>query len=348
MRYILLSILLTLTITSAAQNSNTAKLTLTVAFYNVENLFDITDDPSAGDDEYLPASAKLWDRVRYEKKLKDIGGTLGSINETELPGLIGLAEVENKKVLEDLVKEPALRKGKYEIVHFDSPDERGIDVALLFRPDEFTVTGSRVIPVTFSFSPTDKTRDILYVTGSADDGKTYHIYVNHWPSRSGDAIQSEMRRMTAAAALRKDIDNILRTDLEARIIIMGDFNDEPTNKSLMQILNATNKRFNTTTGDLYNLMYDKHNLDNKGTLTYQGQWDMFDQIIVSWPLLNKSAGYYTDFGGGSVYMPDNLLFTNPENGFKSPNRTFGGDEYFGGVSDHLPVFVILKKDEPVK
>jgi predicted extracellular nuclease len=221
-------------------------------------------------------------------------------------------------------------------------------VALLVRPDEFTVTGSRVIPVIFSFSPTDKTRDILCVTGTMDDGNVYHIYVNHWPSRSGDAIQSEMRRMTAAATLRKDIDAVLRTEAEARIIIIGDFNDEPTNRSLMQILNATNKRINTTSSDLYNLMYDKHNIENKGTLTYQGQWDMFDQIIVSWPLLNKSGGYYTDFEGGSVHTSDNLLFTNPENGFKSPNRTFGGNEYFGGVSDHLPVFVVLKKDESGK
>jgi hypothetical protein len=116
----------------------------------------------------------------------------------------------------------------------------------------------------------------------------------------------------------------------------------------MQILNATNKRTNTTSSDLYNLMYDRHNIENKGTLTYQGEWDMFDQIIVSKSLLNSTPGYSTGFDGGAIHMPENILFTNPENGFKSPNRTFGGNEYFGGVSDHLPVFMVLKKDESGK
>ena len=348
MRYILLTFLAALFIQSAAQNTSSAKTSVTIAFYNVENLFDINDDPSPGDDEFLPLSAKAWDKKRYEKKIKDIAGTLGSLNKIELPGIIGLAEVENRLVLEDLVKEQPLRRGRYEIVHFDSPDERGIDVALLYRKDEFTLIESRTISVGFSFAPLDKTRDILYVRGVMDDGRSYHIYVNHWPSRAGETRESEMKRITAAAALRKDIDNILNFESDARIIIMGDFNDEPTNMSLMQVLNATNKRKNYTHRDLYNLMYDSHNIDNTGTISYRDNWQMFDQIIVSFSLLVNDGAYHTGFGEGKVHDSADLLFTNPETGARSPNRTYGGNTYYGGVSDHLPVYLILKKDEPAK
>ena len=169
MRFIVILISLLLPLVSAAQRENPARSSVTVAFYNVENLFDTDDDLGTGDDEYLPESAKQWDAGKYNKKLKDIAGTLGSLNKAELPGLIGLAEVENRKVLDDLVREAPLRRGKYGIVHFDSPDERGIDVALLYRPDEFTVVESRAIGITFTFDPEDRTRDILYVKGLQND-----------------------------------------------------------------------------------------------------------------------------------------------------------------------------------
>ena len=345
MRYTLLLIGILFPLLTAAQSLPAAKSSATVAFYNVENLFDTIDDEGTGDDEYLPAAPKQWDQKKYGKKLKDIAGTLGSLNKSELPVIIGLAEVENRKVLEELVKEAPLRRGRYEIVHFDSPDERGIDVALLFRPDGFTLLESRTIGVEFNFAPEDKTRDILYVKGLMDDGRSYHIYVNHWPSRAGTERESEMRRFTAAAALRKDIDNILNFENDARIIIMGDFNDEPTNRSLMQILNATGKRKNYNYRDLYNLMYDSHNEENTGTIAWREAWQMFDQIIVSFNLLAEGdAGYYTGFDGGLIYSSDDLLFTG-QTGFKGPNRTYGGDNYHGGVSDHLPVFVVFRKDE---
>ncbi len=343
MRFTVLLISMLLTLASAAQRNSPAGLSLTVAFYNVENLFDTIDDQGSGDDEYLPDSAKQWDTRKYNKKLRDIAGTLGSLNKSELPGLVGLAEVENRKVLEDLIREAPLRRGKYEIVHFDSPDERGIDVALIYRPDEFTVVESRAIGISFAFDPDDRTRDILYVKGKMDDGKIYHVYVNHWPSRAGTERESEMRRITAAAALRKEIDNILNFENDARIIIMGDFNDEPTNRSLMQVLNATNKRKNHTYRDLYNLMYDSHNISGTGTIAWRENWQMFDQIIVSFSLLSENDGYFVDFESGTVYSSDELLYTS-ESGFRSPNRTYVGDRYTGGVSDHLPVFVTFRKE----
>jgi endonuclease/exonuclease/phosphatase family metal-dependent hydrolase len=331
---------------SAAQEMPPAQQGFTVAFYNVENLFDTTDDQGEGDDEYLPLSAKQWDNKKYNRKLGGIAGALGSLNKNELPGLIGLAEVENRRVLDDLVRESPLRGGKYQVAHFDSPDERGIDVALLYRPDEFTVTESRPIPVTFTFAPDDRTRDMLYVKGVADDGNQYHVYVCHWPSRSGNERESEMRRIVAAAELRKDIDNILNFENDARIIVMGDFNDEPTNRSLMQILNATNKRLNYTYRDLYNLMYDSHNTGASGTIAWNGAWQMFDQIIVSFSLLRNSGGYYTLFEGGRVHSSDDLLQVDSQTGFRSPGRTYSGDIWNEGVSDHLPVFVVFRKDDP--
>jgi len=342
MRAVFIFISFVIMAAAAGQNRQPAGTPVTIAFYNVENLFDTVDDEGPGDDEYLPGSAKQWDEKRYGRKLKDIAGTLGSLSNTGLPALIGLAEVENRRVLEDLVKETPLRRGRYEIVHFDSPDERGIDVALLYQPDGFTVAESRTIGVKFIFAPDDMTRDILYVKGVMDDGKTYHVYVNHWPSRSGTERESEMRRFTAAAALRKDIDNILNFENDARIIIMGDFNDEPTNLSLMQILNATNKRKNQSYRDLYNLMYDSHNTGEEGTIAYRESWQMFDQIIITFSLLYDNGGYFTGFGGGKVHSPDELLFTG-ETGLRAPNRTYGGNTYYGGASDHLPVFVTLGK-----
>jgi endonuclease/exonuclease/phosphatase family metal-dependent hydrolase len=191
----------------------------------------------------------------------------------------------------------------------------------------------------------DVTRDILYVKGVTNDGKTCHIFVNHWPSRTTGAQESEIKRITAAVTLRKEVDNILNYENDAKILIMGDFNDEPTNKSLLQILNATNKRKNISNRDLYNLMYDIHNTGTTGTITFQNSWQVFDQIIVSPAFLRKGDGYYLNFDDGRIYSNESMLFTNPETGFKSPDRTYGGDTYYGGVSDHLPVYVILRKDE---
>lgn len=317
----------------------------TVVFYNVENLFDIKDDPIISDEEFTPLSAKKWTSERYEKKINDLAGVLAGINDKELPGIIGLAEVENATVLNNLINSQPLKKGVYSVIHYDSKDERGIDVALLYRKSEFTVVESKPIPVVFGFEDNDVTRDILFVKGNTNDGKSLYVFVNHWPSRTSGEQESEIKRITASVTLRKEIDGILNFEPDARIILLGDFNDEPTNKSLIQILNATNKRKNLGNRDLYNLMYDMHNTGTTGTLKFQDSWQIFDQIIVSPSLLKKGNTYYVNFDDGKIYNDKSILFTNPETGFISPDRTYGGDTYYGGVSDHLPVYVILKKDE---
>ena len=326
------------------QDLPSPKNSLTLVFYNVENLYDTFNDPKTNDDEFLPGSPKQWNEEKYKKKITDLAKVLSAINEKELPALVGLAEVENQKVLEDLVSASKLKRGKYGIVHYDSKDERGIDVALLYKTDEIEVIDSRAVPVVFGFDIQDITREILYVKCKIKDDNIVHIFVNHWPSRTPNEQDSEIKRITAAITLRKEVDNILNFDNNARIIIMGDFNDEPTNKSVMQILNATNKRKNLTYRDLYNLMYDTHNTANEGSITYNDYWQMFDQIIVSPVLLNKGTGYYLSYGDGRVFKGEEVLLTNPKTNVTSINRTYDGNSYLGGVSDHLPVYVILKKD----
>ena len=321
-----------------------ARNSMTVAFYNVENLFDIFDDTSISDEEFLPDSPKNWNDEKYKKKIADLGEVLSSLNPRELPAIIGLAEVENEKVIKDLSQAQKLRRGNYKTVHYDSKDERGIDVALLYNPDEVQLTDSRPIPVVFGQDIQDFTRDILYAQFKADDNNIYHVFVNHWPSRSPTREESDIKRISAALALRKEVDLIFNKDNNARIIILGDFNDEPTSRSLIQILNATNKRKNIYYRDLFNLMYDAHNISGEGTITYDGSWQMFDQVIVSHPLFEKSANYYLTFEDGKVFKDDQVIAADPETGKEGIIRTFSGNVYKGGPSDHLPVFVILRKE----
>jgi len=343
-RLLLIITILTFTLCINSQDLTSPRNSLTVVFYNVENLFDITNDPNTNDDEFTPESPKQWNDEKYQKKISDLAKVLSSVNEKELPVLIGLAEVENSKVLEDLVASSRLKKGKYGIAHFDSKDERGIDVALLFNTEKIELLDSRAIPVIFSKDIQDKTRDILYARCRIKGENVYHIFVNNWPSRSPNEQDSEIKRITAAVTLRKEVDNILNFDNNARIIIMGDFNDEPTNRSLCQILNASNKRKNISYRDLYNLMYDAHNLSGEGSLTYKDTWQMFDQIIVSQALLAKGPGYYLTCNDGKIFRNEQVLVKDPATGTETINRTYTKDTYNGGVSDHLPVYVILKKD----
>lgn len=318
---------------------------ITVMFYNVENLFDTTDDPDVSDEEFTPGSQKLWDETKYAKKVVSLSETIASVGGKELPGLIGLCEIENRKVLEDLVSSQKLKRGDYSIIHYESRDERGIDVALLFRKEKFTNLASRAIPVVFSADATDRTRDILYAKLKADDGLEYHVFVNHWPSRNPTAEESETKRISAALALRKEVDQILNSDNKARIIILGDFNDEPTNRSIFQILNATGKRKNVYYRDLYNLMFDLHNTTSEGTITYRDTWQLFDQIIVSPSILTSENGYRLSYTDGKIFRNDKVLVRNPADGMTIINRTYGGNSYLGGISDHLPVYAVMWKEK---
>jgi predicted extracellular nuclease len=326
------------------QEQTSSKNSLTVMFYNVENLFDTSNDSLTADEEFLPQSPKKWDSEKYNKKISDLARVISSVNEKQLPALIGLAEIENKKVLEDLAASAKLRKGKYGIVHFNSKDERGIDAALLYNTEEIELIDSKAIPVLFGKDIQDATRDILFVKCRIKGDRIINVFVNHWPSRSPTREESEMKRVMAALTLRREVDNILNIDNEAAILIMGDFNDEPTNKSVFQILNATDKRKNAHYRDLYNLMFDSHNINGEGSITYREAWQMFDQIIVSQSLLSKEGGYHLTYSDGKVFKGGEVIVKDSATGALIINRTYGGDKYLGGVSDHLPVYAILKKE----
>lgn len=322
-----------------------AKYSHTVVFYNVGKLFDAVNDPGTFDDDFLPEGKRQWTEEKYKKKITDIAKVISDINDNELPSIIGLVEVENQKVVEDIVASSKLRRGKYGIIIFDSKDEKGLETALLYKKDEIEIVDSKSIPVEFGFDIKDVTRNILYVKCKIKNDNVYHLFVTQWPLRQPNEQDTELKRISAAVALRKEVDKILNFENNAHIIIMGDFNDEPTNKSAMQILNATNKRKNLNYRDLYNMMYDLHNIGNEGTAMSGSGWVMFDQIIVSPALFNKSTGYYLTFDDGKVYKGEEVVITDPQTKLTSPNRTYNGNQYLGGVSSHLPVYVILKKDE---
>jgi len=315
---------------------------LTIVSYNVENLFDTIDDQNKLDNEFLPDSAGNWNTGKYFKKISDLAHVISAINTNELPELVGLVEIENDRVLKDLINSNFLKAGNYSIAHFESPDERGIDVALLYRGDEFKFISAHKIPINFDFEPETKTRDILYVKGQIGPKDILHVFVNHWSSRRDGEDVSEPKRIYAAKLLRKSVDSIFKTDMNAKIVIMGDFNDEPTNKSLVENLLATNNQNPKNKFELYNLMFDKKLL-GLGTYNYKGNWNMLDNLIVSGSLLHSEGKYEVSRDGGQIFQQRWMMYDNVKTGDMTPNRTYAGPRYLGGISDHLPVYLVLKR-----
>jgi len=314
--------------------TNSDRKTIEVVFYNVENLFDTIDDTTVWDDHFLPDSLKKWTDERYDKKLTDLAKVLTEISEDDLPEVIGVCEVENRKVVEDLFTTDSLKKGKFKIIHEESPDFRGIDVALAYNSELFSELYHEKIRYSFSFEPETTTRDILYAK-LFSCGDTLHFFVNHWPSRRGGQEKSEPKRLKAATVLRTKIDSILLRDKQAKVIAMGDFNDYPNNKSMTEIMNCepgANQR-------LTNLTYQFHE-DGLGTYNYRGEWGMLDQFIVSDGLLYSAEGCATSDSSAAIFKEDWMMYF-PEQGSPSPNRTYGGPNYYGGYSDHLPIRLTL-------
>ncbi|MEN8121489.1 MAG: hypothetical protein ABFS35_14145 [Bacteroidota bacterium] len=339
----LLAFLFIVNIKALAQNSCYSKENnFTIVFYNVENLFDTINNPNKIDEQFLPDSIKKWNTGRYKKKINDLGKVISSINVNELPELVGLCEVENKAVLNDLANGRFLSKEKYAVVHEESPDARGIDVALLYRKNEFKYLNHKIHRIYYGFEPETTTRDILYVKGKLKNGKNLHVFVNHWSSRRDGQDESEPKRLHTAKILRSKIDSILKDNRKAKIVILGDFNDEPTNKSLYEVLNATNDLRSGNYRELYNLMFDK-SLNGMGTYNYRGNWNMLDNIIVSKSLLVNKKAYIVSSDGGQIFRKRWMMYDNVKTGQMIPSKTYGGPNYYGGISDHLPVYVILKK-----
>jgi len=344
-RIIAITLLISIAFYVSGQNLPSSKDSKTIVFYNAGKFFDAVNDPGAYDDDFIPSGIRQWDEEKYKKRVTDVAKVLSAINENEFPSLIGLAEIENKKVAEDVISSSKLRRGKYGVVNFDKKDEKGLEIALLYKKDDFEVIDSKSISIDFGPDIKDVNRDFLYVKCRTKDDFICHIFVTQWPLRSPNAQESEIKRISAAISLRKEVDKILNFENNAHILILGDFNDEPTNKSVIQVLNATNKRKNINYRDLYNLMYDMHNTGNEGTITSGSGWMMVDQIIVSPAFFNKTAGYYLTFDDGKIYKGEEVLTTDPQTKVTTLNRTYVGSKYAGGVGSHLPVYIILKKEE---
>ncbi len=316
-----------------------------IGFYNLENLFDTIDSPVTNDADFLPNGRLAWNTFKYTNKQANMAKVISQLASEISPdgvAMLGVAEIENRKVLEDLVAQPALKARNYQIVHYESPDERGIDCGFLYQPKYFKVTGSKAEPVMIVDSKTgdrDYTRDILYVSGLFD-GEPIHIMVGHWPSRLGGESGSAWRRAAAAGVCRHLADSIRTVDPNAKIVIMGDLNDDPTNKSLTQVLNAKRSSENLQTDELYNPMYDLYKSGN-GTMAYRDAWSLFDQMVLSKGFVKKETGGWQLYKA-VVYRQPWLLQT--EGAFRGyPFRTSVGDVFINGYSDHLPVYLMMLK-----
>lgn len=301
------------------------KDTTMIAFWNVENYFDPFDDEKTADEEYTSQGYKRWSWNRFLVKRNNIAKTIISLKDEfgDYPSVVGLCEVENKMVLNQLVYETPLAKLDYGVVHRDSPDRRGIDVALIYRKDRFRVLTVKEILVLLP-DTTRTTRTILYVKGFSNEIKdTLHLFVNHWPSKWGGAKKSAPNRMAAARALKVKTDSLLRIGVKSPIIIMGDFNDTPDSESVELIVSK--KLINTAQG-----LFEK----GRGTIRYRGLWEMIDMFIVS------SGDIQAEM---KIFSPEFLLEQDEKYLGTKPYRTYQGPVYLGGISDHLPIVLKLNR-----
>lgn len=315
-----------------------------VVFYNTENFFDTFHDSLKYDKEFTPDALRKWNFKKYYYKLNHIAKVLIASGEWNSPDIIGLCEMENKLVLSELIHKTPLKKLEYGYIHYDSPDERGLDVALLYKPEVLKVIYSKPIHINFPFDTLMKTRDILYVKGIIFNKDTVHLFVNHWPSRRDGPEETEKKRIVAATILKDKTDSILNLNNDSKIIIMGDLNDEPSDKSISQILNAKCDTANHQKQYLFDLMCE---LKSKDEYTYFYKYMyykeklVFDQFIVSSYLLNKKSKLTITNNKAYIFKPEWILTKDKDNDIK-PKSTYTGPRYNAGFSDHLPVYMDMK------
>ena len=312
-----------LLIFSQTKDANVANEAFFVMFYNVENLFDTIKSPNTQDGEFLPHSSKKWNTDRYNYKLNQLEKVFTSIvedeNNNKLPDVIGLCEVENKFVIEDLLNTPIFHNHNYTIIHQESPDSRGIDCALLVD-NQFQIQESDFILIE-NPDANRSTRDIVYAKLLLNTDEVINIFVNHWPSRWGGQEETNHKRVFVAQVLRDYID--LHTSKDEYTLIMGDFNDYPSNESLANVL---------VKDDFFNLMATD-SVIGKGSYNYRGSWNWLDQVIFSKNFTNSNMRLIS----GGAFQKDFMIYTN-DRGETSPSRSFGGNNWYGGFSDHLPVY----------
>lgn len=314
-----------------------------IGFYNLENLFDTINDPEINDEEFLPDGSYHYTGKIYLDKLDHLADVISKIGTDITPdglSIIGNAEIENKAVLQDLVNHPLLKKRNYQIVHYNSPDIRGIDVSLLYNPKYFTPLASQSLTVHLGTDSTEhKTRDVLYVYGKYDNEEMF-IFVNHWPSRRGGEEASAPGRSKAAKVCKEKIDSIVSKNPDAKIIVMGDLNDDPISPSVAVVLGSKGDKSKVVRGGLFNPWVEPYK-QGIGTLAYNDSWNLFDQVIVSSGFLDKTQkGYF--FQGAHIFSKPWMLQTSGR--YKGyPKRTYDFNNYIGGYSDHFPTYIVLFK-----
>lgn len=317
-----------------------------VGFYNLENLFDTLDTEDVRDTEFTPGGEKAYNTELYRDKLSNLSKVLGEVGTEMTPdglALVGVAEIENRTVLEDLVKEHPIAERRYQIVHYDSPDKRGIDVGLLYNPKYFQVNKSRNIPLLIYDDGGERkfTRDVLHVEGEFD-GEPLHVLVNHWPSRRGGEQRSAPGRNAAALLCKNVVDSLQAISSDVKVIIMGDLNDNPTNDSVMKVLGAKKDKNKVPARGIYNPYINLYKKGG-GSNAWRDTWSLFDQVMVTGGLVKGDTRDGWQFYQARIYNKPYLLQkTGRFQGY--PFRTFVGDSYLGGYSDHLPAYIFLIKE----
>lgn len=327
------------------ENNTNGSQSIAIGFYNLENLFDTLDSEGVRDEEYTPNSKKHWGTARYKLKLKSLAKVIADIGIEDNPNglaVIGVCEVENKGVLQDLVKMPEIKGRNYQIVHYDSPDKRGIDVALLYQPQLFQLESSESMLLTLPEDTGFYSRDQLLVSGKLMD-EFFSFIVGHWPSRRGGELESQHKRVAAAKLSRSLVDSLQLSNSNAKIICMGDFNDDPSNTSLTDYLMANGDLNKLKDTELYNPMASIHQ-EGLGTLSWRGKWNLFDQLILTQSLL--TVGKVTNklkFLKAAIFSPE-YLKQGPGDYEGTPFRNFAGSKWLNGFSDHFPVYLLLSKE----
>lgn len=315
-----------------------------IGFYNLENLYDTVNNPNVSDEEFLPESDRRYNSRIYWDKLDRLSTVLSMMGTDINPdglGILGVAEIENDTVLNDLIKMPKLKERKWKIVHYDSPDLRGVDVALLYNPKYFTVLHSAPLFVQLPGGSKESfyTRDVLYVKGVMD-GDTVHVFVNHWPSRSGGEERSIPARAAAAGVAKKRIDSLMAINPASKIILMGDLNDDPVSPSLTKVIGSKGDIKDVKPSEIYNPWVDMYK-KGIGTTPYQDAWSLFDQVIFSGAWLNKEQEGYHYYKSVIFNREFMVQKTGKWRGYSK--RTWDGITYNYGYSDHFPVYVLMVK-----
>ena len=312
-----------------------------IMFYNVENLFDTKHDSLRNDYDFLPGGFMNWNNWKYWEKQRNIGRVITAVGQMKSPALVGLCEVENDSVIYDLTKRSPIRAQEYEYIMTNSPDWRGIDVALLYQRHQFKLIENNEYELVRNDKDAQPTRNILHAVGQIISGDTLDVFVCHFPSRYGGQLISEPGRIDAAQLLRNKADSLFAVRHNANIIIMGDFNDHPDDKSIFKVLKARSLNYHLNKNELYNMFFHQIKERDFGTHKHQGQWGVLDQFIVSGNLLMEHGSVKIENNEAHIFKADFLTEKDEKYGGIRPYRTSLGPRYIGGFSDHFPIYIDL-------